>query len=485
MGAAEAVGRWLDSSGSSDGVNHTVAIANSEKILDELRRSATTSAYPQVDTARQLDLVPGMCVKDRFVLREVIGAGGMGTVFKVTDLRKEEAGDANSDIAMKVLGPQFKDHPAALQILQQEAKKAQTLAHPNIITVYDFDRDGDTIYMIMEYLQGVTLDEIRKAAQPLGMPLGSVLPLVEGMAAALAYAHKKDIIHSDFKPGNVFITKDGVVKVLDFGIARARSSAGREPQAAYDPGKLGALTPAYASCEMLEGGAPDPRDDIYALACITYELLAGRHPFQRTAADQARDAKLRPARIKGLSRRQWSALLRGLAFDREQRTADAAEFLHGLLPWRLSVGQGVMLGVIVLLLGGTGYYLYEAQRLSGIVEEELQPAGPVVLTSELKAKVAQYLDAAELYVALGQLASPPGDSAYDVYRKVLEIDPRNERARQGLNDIAERYLDGAREALDANDARRAHTLAQLGLRARPNHKGLQQLRDEARRRGGS
>lgn len=98
-----------------------------------------------------------MRVKDRFVLREVIGAGGMGVVFKVMDLRKEEAGDAHSDIAMKVLGPQFKDHPAALQVLQQEAK-GTVLAHPNIITVYDFDRDGDTIYMTMEYLQGVSLD---------------------------------------------------------------------------------------------------------------------------------------------------------------------------------------------------------------------------------------------------------------------------------------------------------------------------------------
>lgn len=129
-GAAETVSHSLGSSESSDAANHTIAVDSSETALVGPRRSETTPSNSQVDTACQRDLAPGMRVKDRFVLREVIGAGGMGVVFKVMDLRKEEAGDAHSDIAMKVLGPQFKDHPAALQVLQQEAKKAQSSPTP-------------------------------------------------------------------------------------------------------------------------------------------------------------------------------------------------------------------------------------------------------------------------------------------------------------------------------------------------------------------
>src|SRR5262249_6385782 len=106
----------------------------------------------------------GQVLNNRFVLKEELGAGGMGTVFKAVDLRKEEAQDRNPFVAVKVLNEDFRRHPEALKTLQREAKKAQALAHPNVINVHDFDRDGTVLYMTMEYLPGRSLDSIVRAA---------------------------------------------------------------------------------------------------------------------------------------------------------------------------------------------------------------------------------------------------------------------------------------------------------------------------------
>ena len=106
----------------------------------------------------------------RFVLAQRLGEGGMGTVYKALDLRKQEAQDRTPFVALKVLSEDFRRHPEALKSLQRETKKAQTLAHPNVITVHDFDRDGATIYMTMEYLPGQSLDRIVRAKDFKGMP---------------------------------------------------------------------------------------------------------------------------------------------------------------------------------------------------------------------------------------------------------------------------------------------------------------------------
>ncbi|MEL7451196.1 MAG: serine/threonine-protein kinase, partial [Pseudomonadota bacterium] len=160
-------------------------------------------------------------IKERFVLQAEIGKGGMGVVFKALDLRKQEALDRNPYVAVKVLNEEFKRHPESLKALQREARKAQDLAHPNIVNVFDFDRDGDDVYMTMEYLEGEPLDELIQKQAMSGLPKDEAFPIIRGMALALNYAHEKGIIHSDFKPANCFLNKDGVVKVFDFGIARA------------------------------------------------------------------------------------------------------------------------------------------------------------------------------------------------------------------------------------------------------------------------
>lgn len=319
-------------------------------------------------------LKPGSVLKGRFVLEAVVGQGGMGIVFKARDLRKEEAQDRNPFVAVKVLSEDFKEHPESLKALQRESRKAQDLAHPNIVTVFDFDRDGGNVYMTMEFLDGSPLDQIVKANVGQGVTPEEAFPIVEGIGHALSYAHKKGIVHSDLKPGNAFLTKDNIVKVFDFGIARAAKHTGPDQgeTTLFDAGTLGALTPAYASLEMLEGVDPDPRDDIYALACIAYELLAGKHPFNKVAANKARDKGLTPAPIKNLSRGQWKGLLQGLAFDRNARSPSVDAFLASLRPSKYKKAIVAASAVGAVLLIGVGVatvpdYLH-ARRIENLIE---------------------------------------------------------------------------------------------------------------------
>ena len=462
----------------------TVLSADDEKtICVRLSQSDATAVVSEAtnadhtlpfDTSQQEQLVPGTVLNDRFVLEEVIGVGGMSLVFKALDLRKQEAQDEMLYVAMKVLGADFKSHPDSFRVLQQEARKAQSLAHPNIVTVYDFDRDGNTIFMTMECLVGETLNKLIASA-PLGMPLKKALFFVEGMVQALGYAHKKNIIHSDLKPGNVFYTEDKTVKLLDFGIARAGKAAGHADGAeGFDPSAIGALTPAYASCEMLEDKAPDPRDDIYGLACITYELLTGKHPFNKKSAIEARDAELEPERVKGLTHRQWAGLKRGLQFDRAARTASANQFFADVSP-RPLIGKRTA-WLLALLVVVSGYYVYDLNRLKTEIDEKLITSAPVVLTSEDTQKIKEYYEAADLYLALGYLAVPPGDNAYDAYQKILDIDPRNKKAREGIRNIADRYEQLARDALRAGALKQSQVNVDLGLRVHPSHDGLLELR---------
>jgi serine/threonine protein kinase len=306
----------------------------------------------------------GDTLNNRFELKECVGTGGMSTVYKALDRRKLEANDRNPYVAVKVLNLEFRAHPDSLIALQREAKKCQSLAHPNIVRVYDFDRDGATVYMTMEHLTGESLG--RKIGSPgfKGMPSEVALPIINAMGKALEFAHECGIVHSDFKPANVFITDTGRVKVIDFGIARAfqRADDTTAMEATrFDPGSLGALTPTYASPEMLEHKEPDPRDDIYALACTTYEMLTGRHPFGRTQATAARDGGLALKRHKSLSRCQFKALQNALAFDRDQRTPTVARFLREInskLSKQDSIAaSAAVVGAVMLVGGGVGYYL--------------------------------------------------------------------------------------------------------------------------------
>ena len=303
----------------------TPAVSNSPTSSDSFRYTEPHSGHGS-DAVTNLAIVgPGSVLKNRYDLLEIIGVGGMGTVYKALDRRDIEAGNS-AFIAIKVLNDEFKSDPELLKALHSEARKTQSLAHPNILTVYDFDRDNQTVFMTMEYMQGATLDKIIKG-HPQGLKKSEILLILKQICSALTYAHNRGIIHSDFKPANVFVDINNRVKVLDFGIARLQNFS---RVGSFDAGVLGGVTPAYASLEMLEGAPPDPRDDIYALACVAYELFSGTHPFNRERINNCIKKQLQPKRIPALTNTEWAALKNALRFERANRTGTVELFLQKL-----------------------------------------------------------------------------------------------------------------------------------------------------------
>jgi serine/threonine protein kinase len=231
------------------------------------------------------------------------------------------------------------------------------LSHPNIVTVYDFDRDGETAFITMEYIEGHELKQHLRTVKRL--PPVDAMKIVERVARGLAYAHQKGFAHSDIKPANVFLGKGDDVKILDFGIAKAFTEATKEKRSAADDLTEGALTPAYASLEMLQGQRAIPSDDVYSLSVMAYEMIHGQHPFigddgRPMPADiaKARGAKLQP--IPGLQRRHMKALRKGLAFERADRFADASQFIDAIKArnWKRDL---TLLGAAVFL-AGVGFY---------------------------------------------------------------------------------------------------------------------------------
>ncbi len=325
-------------------------------------------------------------LKKRFVLERVLGAGGMGIVYKAKDLLKVEAKDRDPYVAIKVLSEEFKSHPEAFISLQRESRKSQRIAHPNIVNVHDFDRDGDTVFMTMEFLDGDPLDQLIRRYRSTGLPTDDAWEIIRGMTSALKHAHEGNIIHSDFKPGNVFVTKKGLTKVFDFGIARAVAKVEHlegSPQdhTVFDAGNLGALTPAYASLEMLEGKEPDVRDDVYALGCVAYEVLTGQHPYNKVPADEAKRQGLKPKRISHIKKYEWQAIESAIAFDRENRLESVADFEEAITPKLKSSSWMVTALALIFAAAISGYFLF-------IVKEPEAPAySEFDIRNELELKV--------------------------------------------------------------------------------------------------
>ncbi len=326
-------------------------------------------------TARYENLGPGVTLKDRFVLLEKLGQGGMGVVFKAKDLLKVEAQDKDPYVAIKVLTDAFKKYSGSFIALQREASKAQRLAHPNIATVYDFDRDGNTVFMTMEYLQGKPLNQLIKEINNKPLKLDHALHIIEELCSGLAYAHEKHLIHSDFKPGNCFLLSDGHVKLLDFGIARASTQTEEEREnTMFDPAKLSAVTPAYATPEMFAGMNPDPRDDIYGLACVAYQLLAsGKHPYNKVASPKIKELGIKPKPIKGLNRRQQKTLMKALTVVREDRIDHVKKFADGMRSKKSHSKTILLVTLFLAVIGaGIGYKPFLAFQAEQALYEKIE-----------------------------------------------------------------------------------------------------------------
>jgi hypothetical protein len=383
-------------------------------------------------------------LKQRFVLEEKLGSGGMGTVFRAKDLRKVEARDRQPYLAIKVLNNDFREHPEAFIALQREAAKSQSLSHSNIVSIYDFDKDGDIPFMTMEMLEGQELAALLRS-YPNGLPEAVAWPVIRGMCAGLAHAHEAGIVHADFKPGNVYVGSNNAPKILDFGIARAvQLTDVQGDDTLFDPARLAALTPAYASREMLAGDNPEPRDDLYSLGIVIYLILTGHHPYGRLSAEDAAKEGLKPERPKGLSRRQWQIIARCLAFNRQNRPDSVAEvekFLFMPSPWR---SRSVLAAAATLVLALTVNYFVGDAELTEVKEEVRQ-------TTLLDAQLSRL----NALLDIPEFTAGWEDSLSNEYAGLLELGVR------GASVGGARALTAAREstALRIRDTYREYILA--------------------------
>lgn len=240
------------------------------------------------------------------------GAGGMGEVYRARDARM------GRDVAVKVLPASLAGNRDRMQRFEQEARAAGMLNHPNLLTVYDIGSHQDSPYIAAEFLEGETLREKLEAGRTLrsgdsaaAIPVRKALEWAQQLSAGLAAAHDKGIVHRDLKPENIFITRDGRVKILDFGLAKLAAETGaadvtdaRTQQRGTDPGTvLG--TAGYMSPEQVRGQPVDHRSDIFAFGAVLYEMLSGARAFRGDSSADTMSAILRedPPDISGINPR--------------------------------------------------------------------------------------------------------------------------------------------------------------------------------------
>jgi len=261
----------------------------------------------------------------RYEVEALLGQGGMGAVYRARDPELDRT------VAVKTVSPILLSSEELrreyLERFRREARAAGRLSHPNIVSVYDLGVDGDTVFFVMEYVSGVSLETILKENPVL--PVAQAASIVEQVASGLDEAHRQGIVHRDVKPANVFIDERGRVKVGDFGIARVEGSE-------LTQAGVGLGTPGYSAPEVLRGGTATARSDVFALGVLAYRLFSGKRPFQGTLPetlsvdilehDPTPPRVLRPEVPQHVS----DAIMRALAKSPDQRTPSTDAFARAL-----------------------------------------------------------------------------------------------------------------------------------------------------------
>jgi eukaryotic-like serine/threonine-protein kinase len=274
-----------------------------------------------------LELKPGSVLRRRYRIETMLGQGAMGNVFQAIDEYRLETPPAGQRLAIRVAHAAVTKRAELLTEMRRSFQQMQRLSHPNIVRVFEFDRDGPIVFFTMELLNGALLSRVLQAGKVVPLSLAQAWAVIRDIGAALSHAHSRGVVHGDVNPQNVFITIPGELRVLDFA-APLRSNLASA--AADHEMTLPSAASGYASCQVLEGEHADARDDIFALACIAFELLRGEHPFSKKTAIEARKAGLSPRRPPKLTHQQWQALRAGLAWEREERPSDMQQWLQRL-----------------------------------------------------------------------------------------------------------------------------------------------------------
>jgi hypothetical protein len=319
----------------------------------------TDTAILERPTADAAGIPPELANHPRYRVLGLVGQGGMGAVYKAEHRRMERL------VALKVIHPGLVRNRAALQRFHQEVRAAARLQHPNIVTAFDADQAGGLHFLVMEYVEGLSLAELVRRHGPL--PAATACAYVRQAALGLQHAHEQGMVHRDVKPQNLMLTSKGQVKILDFGLARLPRtpdgpSAGPAPaQALTGIGTVMGTVDYIAPEQAADPRSADIRADIYSLGCTLFHLLTGRPPFPDgdVTAKLARHAdtplpalaEFQPARSPGLA----AILARMTAKDPARRHATPAAVAQALSPFcspRPQNRRPWLVAALVLLLAG-------------------------------------------------------------------------------------------------------------------------------------
>ena len=280
------------------------------------------------------DPLVGTLLDGRYRVGPKIARGGMATVYEATDTRLDRT------VALKVLHSGYADDEAFASRFVREARSTARLSHPHVVSVFDQGEDDGTLFLAMEYVPGRTLRDVVRDQAPL--PPAHALALLEPVLSALATAHDAGFVHRDVKPENVLITDDGRVKVADFGLVRAVTTATNTATSGVLIG-----TVSYIAPELVTDGSADARSDVYSAGVLLYELLTGQKPHQGETPIQVaykhvhEDVPPPSATVDSIPPYVDALLARATARQRDSRPADAKVFLQQLRRVRHALDHGV------------------------------------------------------------------------------------------------------------------------------------------------
>ncbi|MGR8918938.1 MAG: protein kinase domain-containing protein [Gammaproteobacteria bacterium] len=460
-----------------------------------------------------------------YVIKRQIGQGGMATAYLA------EQASLGRQVVLKVLDSKVRDAPETVERFLNEGRIIASLNHPHIITIYDIGRSDKHVYISMEYIEG---GDLRSRMQRKVFAPVEAIDVIEKIASGLAAAHEQGIVHRDVKPGNILFRSDGTPLLSDFGIAK-RLSGDR------DLTSTGMFlgSPNYMAPEQSEAGPIDGRADIYALGVIFYEMLSGERAY---SADSVIDVivmhKKAPVPRLPAGFEQYQELLNlMMAKNRKERFRDARALLHFIAEMRKAgvikskadmtaspdidiTGEHealentpppsrvvtlerprpplfrlVMLGMLVLCGIGWGALLTIERRIDGpaapqarVVESldsiVVEPLPAVA--NGASASPAERREVAEALLWLGhhsidelRLTAPARDNAYYYFSRLLQIDPGNQQAREGLKEIAARFAFLAEREIASERFAQARSYIRMGSQIDPHNESLQMLGDVA------
>ncbi|MBT2372286.1 serine/threonine-protein kinase [Pseudomonas fluorescens] len=277
---------------------------------------ACSGASPTPTAATIPSLLAG-----RYRIERVLGAGGMGVVYRARDLLHEQFGEPESSVALKVLGGVFSQATDAHVLLYSEFALTRRLRHERVIRAYAFEVDTpcQMAFYTMELMTGVTLDRLLLEC-PGGLPWHELQPIAVGLLEALSYTHQQGVLHGDVKPGNVMVGDQGL-RLFDFGLGQTvkQVSAGLP---GLSRSRFNAWTPSYAAPELFDGAPLSASADLYAVACVLYELAQGRRASDGHLKNRSASRWDSPGE---LPRHCWSALRMAMDFDPHCRTVTIGE----------------------------------------------------------------------------------------------------------------------------------------------------------------